>query len=753
MAERVDPCSLSNPESFLCKHISWQIDVDFPGKVLRCTANLKVECVKTGSDTLILDTNGFIIHNVCLEETGKDLLYIIENETEPFGKPLEIKIPEDCRKTPGLIFHVKIVYETTSESSAIDWLEPEQTSGKQHPFLFTQCQAIHARSIIPCQDTPAVKFTYDAEVTVPSELTALMSAIKDCNEIIENDSRKCRFHQKTAIPSYLLALVAGSLEGRDVGPRSKTAIPSYLLALVAGSLEGRDVGPRSKVWAEKDLIEKCAYEFAETAIPSYLLALVAGSLEGRDVGPRSKVWAEKDLIEKCAYEFAELESMVCAAESICGPYVWGRYDLLVLPPSFPYGGMENPCLTFVTPTLLAGDRSLTGVAAHEIAHSWTGNLVTNKTWEHFWLNEGFTRFVESKIIGKLRGEKSRNLQAIGGWKALIDSIDKFGANNPLTALVPDLEGIDPDEAFSSVPYEKGFAFLYYLEHLSGGPDVFNEFLRSYIDHFKYQSITTDEFQSYLFSFFKSKGKDDLFSGVDWKLWFHNPGMPPLDVSKLYDTTAIDRCNELANRWLQRALFYSSVQCHCAVQRLPEVELSAIQATISETVENIYNDLIRLPILSQEGSDNDLFSAYNGFLIFKETKTFEEFSSDDLQEFCSNQIIEFLSKLLLEENISKETLKAMNSKYNLTSLENNEIKFRWLRLCVRAELEEMYPQVVKFITQQGRMKYIRPIYSEMYKKETSRGLAIETFQDNMSRYHTIAATMVAKDLHLIENKTA
>ncbi|XP_065066846.1 leukotriene A-4 hydrolase-like [Rhopilema esculentum] len=619
MAERVDPCSLSNPESFLCKHISWQIDVDFPGKVLRCTANLKVECVKTGSDTLILDTNGFIIHNVCLEETGKDLLYIIENETEPFGKPLEIKIPEDCRKTPGLIFHVKIVYETTSESSAIDWLEPEQTSGKQHPFLFTQCQAIHARSIIPCQDTPAVKFTYDAEVTVPSELTALMSAIKDCNEIIENDSRKCRFHQKTAIPSYLLALVAGSLEGRDVGPRSK-------------------------------------------------------------------VWAEKDLIEKCAYEFAELESMVCAAESICGPYVWGRYDLLVLPPSFPYGGMENPCLTFVTPTLLAGDRSLTGVAAHEIAHSWTGNLVTNKTWEHFWLNEGFTRFVESKIIGKLRGEKSRNLQAIGGWKALIDSIDKFGANNPLTALVPDLEGIDPDEAFSSVPYEKGFAFLYYLEHLSGGPDVFNEFLRSYIDHFKYQSITTDEFQSYLFSFFKSKGKDDLFSGVDWKLWFHNPGMPPLDVSKLYDTTAIDRCNELANRWLQ-------------------------------------------------------------------TKTFEEFSSDDLQEFCSNQIIEFLSKLLLEENISKETLKAMNSKYNLTSLENNEIKFRWLRLCVRAELEEMYPQVVKFITQQGRMKYIRPIYSEMYKKETSRGLAIETFQDNMSRYHTIAATMVAKDLHLIENKTA
>jgi leukotriene-A4 hydrolase len=185
------------------------------------------------------------------------------------------------------------------------------------------------------------------------------------------------------------------------------------------------------------------------------------------------------MVDAGAYEFAETETFLKIGEDLLGPYVWGRYDVLLLPPSFPYGGMENPCLTFVTPTLLAGDRSNADVIAHEIAHSWTGNLVTNKTWEHFWLNEGFTVFIERKIYGRIYDEKTRHFKAIGGWKALLESVNTFGADSPLTALVPDLKGIDPDDAFSSVPYEKGFNFLFYLETLVGIPE-FEKFLKDYI---------------------------------------------------------------------------------------------------------------------------------------------------------------------------------------------------------------------------------------------------------------------------------
>lgn len=608
-----DPSSLSNIQDFKCKHLSWNIEVDFPSKVLRCSAAFIVECLKENADKLILDTKGLIIHEVCLKDSGKELPYIVEEEVKPFGKPLEVQIPSQLSERVGSTFEISIKYETTPESSALDWLEPEQTSGKKHPFLFTQCQAIHARSIIPCQDSPSAKLTYDAEVTVPSDLVALMSAIKEGEEKVGDDRMKFKFQQKIPIPSYLLALVAGALEGRDVGPRSK-------------------------------------------------------------------VWAEKDVVEKAAFEFAELESMVSAAEKYCGPYVWGRYDLLVLPPSFPYGGMENPCLTFVTPTLLAGDRSLTGVAAHEIAHSWTGNLVTNETWEHFWLNEGWTRFVESKIIAAVKGEKLRQFQAIGGWNALQDSIDSFGKENSLTALVPDLRGIDPDDAFSSVPYEKGFALLYYLEQLVGGSDVFDVFMRSYIDNFKFKTITTEVFKQFLYAYFKDKVSDNIFDVVDWDSWFHSPGMPPVDVSKMYDSSVTQACENLAARWLQ-------------------------------------------------GGEGEIFS------------------SDDLQDFTSHEIIEFLSKLLLEDTIPCSTLKAMGKVYKLSSMKNNEILFRWLRLCVRSEIEEIYPLAVQFLTQQGRMKYIRPLYSEMYKKEKSRNLAIQTFKENEQVYHKIAAAMVAKDLNL------
>ncbi|KRT78998.1 Peptidase [Oryctes borbonicus] len=212
------------------------------------------------------------------------------------------------------------------------------------------------------------------------------------------------------------------------------------------------------------------FSFAQDIpIPSYLIAIAVGALESRDIGPRSKVWSEKEFIEAAAYEFANTEHQLKTAEEICGPYLWGRYDLLVLPPSFPFGGMENPCLTFVTPTLLAGDRSLANVVAHEIAHSWTGNLVTNANFEHFWLNEGFTVLIERKIVGRLENAQLQDFEAYDGLQELKDTIKRMGSENPLTKLVVDLKGIHPDDAFSTVPYEKGQLFLRYLEKTVGGP--------------------------------------------------------------------------------------------------------------------------------------------------------------------------------------------------------------------------------------------------------------------------------------------
>jgi len=356
----------------------------------------------------------------------------------------------------------------------------------EYAFSFMQCfflsffKAIHARSLVPCQDTPSIKFKYTSSVTVPSPLVALMSAIPTGEpNIVDNSSNQYYIHQ-------------------------------------------------------------------DIPIPSYLLALACGLLEKRNIGPRSAVWAEKEIVDEATSEFVDTEKFLKTGEDLTVPYVWGRYDILVLPRNFPYGGMENPCLTFVTPTIISGDRSLVNVIAHEIAHSWMGNLVTPKNWQHFWLNEGFTVFLERKIIGRLQGEQMAQFKAILGWEELEKSVKLYGETHQFTNLVPNLEGEDPDDAFSSIPYEKGFNFLYYLQNVVGGPGAFEPYIKAHVKKFQYSSITSEDFKEYFLEHFGDLKKKGTLDQIDWKSWFSAPGFPPVNPN--FDMTLADTCAALAEKW-------------------------------------------------------------------------------------------------------------------------------------------------------------------------------------------------------------
>ncbi|CAG8514396.1 14713_t:CDS:10, partial [Cetraspora pellucida] len=343
------------------------------------------------------------------------------------------------------------------------------------------------------------------------------------------------------------------------------------------------------------------------------------------------------------------------------PYEWKKYDLLVLPASFPYGGMENPCLTFVTPTLLAGDRSLVDVVAHEISHSWMGNLVTTSNWEHFWLNEGWTVFIERKIMGRLHGEKESEFDAIIGWRSLEQDIKLFGPDNVLTALTPKLEGVDPDDCFSSVPYEKGFNFLYHIQKVIGGPEYFEPYMKAHVKEFSGKSITTDDWQKFLYNFVENNfpEKQAALDNIKWDDWFHSPGMPP--VRNEFDQTLAKACSELAERW------------NCA----------------------------------------------------RNNKIFDGFSPFDIEKFTPGQKMVFLERLFDYSPLPHPVIEALNKFYRLMDVRNSEIRFRWQQVCLKSNYDPIFPHVVEFVTEQGRMKYVRPLYR--------------------SFYHPIAAAMIEKDI--------
>jgi len=438
---RPDPHSFNDSDQPEIAFLDWTARVDFAARRIEAEARLDLRA--PGGGPLDLDTRDLEILSAA-DEKGAPIAWDLAPADPILGSRLRLTLPATTTS-------VTVRYRTSPTASALQWLEPAQTAGGRHPYLFSQCQAIHARSVVPLQDTPRLRIRFRARMTVPAELRALMAA----------------------------AFVSREAHGAQAVETWEMPQP----------------------------------------IPPYLFAFAAGDLDSRDVGPRSRVWSEPSVVERAAWEFAGIDDMLRTAESMFGPYPWDRYDVLCMPPSFPYGGMENPRLSFVTPTLLAGDRSLVNVIAHELAHSWTGNLVTNATAEHFWLNEGFTVFAERRIQQALSGPEITALHAALGRRELGKACERFKDRPELTRLRTHLSGVDPDESYSEVPYEKGYLFLRTLEEASGRA-AFDKFLRRYIDAYRFQSITTEEFES-----FARRELPGALEKADSEAWLRGAGVP------------------------------------------------------------------------------------------------------------------------------------------------------------------------------------------------------------------------------------
>ncbi|MBA2635173.1 MAG: M1 family metallopeptidase [Sphingomonas sp.] len=585
-ADAVDVHSYARPLEARVTHIGLDLTVDFAAKRIGGVASLDIDR-RPDAKEIILDDKGLEISSIT-DGGGQPLDHKVGATDENLGAPLAIALRPDTKR-------IVIRYKSAPNSGALQWLTPEQTAGKKHPYLFSQGQAIENRSWIPTQDSPGIRQTWDATIRVPAPLTAVMSAQRVGEPTTEGNSRVFK------------------------------------------------------------------YKMANPVAP-YLIAIGVGDLAFQELGPRSGVWTEPSMLAAAAKELEDTEKMIDAAEALFGPYRWGRYDMLVLPPSFPFGGMENPNLTFLTPTFIAGDKSLVSLIAHELAHSWSGNLATNATWADFWLNEGMTTYATYRIVESIYGPEVAAQQYALGVDSLNKEITTLGGPTGAdTRLHIDLKGRNPDDGLTEIAYEKGAAFLRSIE-TAVGRERFDAWLKGWFERHEFEPVTSAIFLADIREHLV-KGDTALEQKLMLDEWVNNPGLPANMVKP--DANAF-----------------------------AEVDRAVGEFTRAGAVP-----------------------------------------SRAWPRWTTSERLRFVNRL--PRKIEAPRLRALDQALNLSDTRNNEVLFAWLSLAVENRYDPAVPALERFLTTQGRRKFVAPLIEALAKdRQWGRPIAVRVYAKARPGYHPI-----------------
>ncbi len=616
-AQAADPHSYAQPDKVVTTHLDLDLSMDFAREELRGDVTLTLDWKDAGAKDLVLDTRELRIASV--RAVGKDgnskrLEYSLAAPDKELGSKLTIVAPDHPHT-------VRIAYVTAPTASGLQWLSKEQTADKTYPFMFSQSESIHARSWIPLQDSPAIRFTFDAHITAPKDIRVVMGAINDAKHPLDGNFS---FEQPKPIPSYLMAIAAGNLAVLETGPRSA-------------------------------------------------------------------VYAEPSVVKKAAHEFEDTEKMIETAEELYGPYRWGRYDLLVLPPSFPYGGMENPNMTFVTPTAIVGDKSLTSLIAHELAHSWSGNLVTADSWRNIWLNEGFTTYVQGRITESLYGKSLADEEILLSARALEKSIGDMSEDSQ--KLAPDPRSVGANDNLSDVAYDKGSWFLRTLEHRFGRAD-FDPYLKAYFNHFAFQSIDTEQMLAWI----KPNLIEKYPGKMSWdevKEWVYGTGLPK--SAKLPDSPNFDIIDKQRKAFLAGTLAAKDIDTH-----------------------------------------------------FLDKRTSEKL---DTRSWNTQEWMYFLDGL--PDNPPLDKMKALDKVFHLTGTPNGEIGMRWYSHAIAAGDKDVWKAAAEHMTRIGRLYLTMPLYKALVKTPDGLAYAEKVYATAKAGYHPMtqrAAEHVLEEAKQAANKS-